>query len=409
MSAIVLLMGLLVLSFLGSLLVGRGTARGLPSGLEYLGLGFAVGPQALGLVDREMIAEFEPVVQVALGWLAFVIGLDFGRVDGRRVRVGSMALGVACALLTGSIVFVAAHRMLTTVDVAGIAGNDALIFAAAAGAVAAETTRHAVQWVGLRWGARGRMSKLLAELAASDDIGPLVAAGAIFSLVPAPGITHSLPASGWFTVSVALGALLGTVTALLLRGVEGDAVWGALIGTLLLGVGAATRFGLCTIFVTFVMGIALAAISPARRALRRLVGATERAVLYPMLLLAGAHLDPKAVIESKLLGAFVALVLLARIVGKLLSGIIVRLSTRAAHPAGGALGVAMLSSGPVTMCCGFAFALRFPGTIGDTLLVCAVACAIVGELVSTLALKRLLVHVGEVVGDGPVSTKEHAT
>jgi hypothetical protein len=46
---------------------------------------------------------------------------------------------------------------------------------------------------------------------------------------------------------MALGALLGTVTALLLRGAEGDAVWGALIGTLLLGVGAAARFGLCTI------------------------------------------------------------------------------------------------------------------------------------------------------------------
>ena len=34
---------------------------------------------------------------------------------------------------------------------------------------------------------------------------------------------------------------------------------GALIGTLLLGVGTAARFGLCTIFVTFVMGIAVAA------------------------------------------------------------------------------------------------------------------------------------------------------
>ena len=93
-----------------------------------------------------------------------------------------------------------------------------------------------------------------------------------------------MPASGWFLLSLLLGALLGTVTALLLRGAEGYAVWGALIGTLLLGVGTATRFGLCTIFVTFVMGIALAGFSKDRRVLRRMVGSTERAVLYPMLL-----------------------------------------------------------------------------------------------------------------------------
>ena len=96
---------------------------------------------------------------------------------------------------------------------------------------------------------------------------------------------------------------------MLLRGAEGDAVWGALIGTLLLGVGAAARFGLCTIFVTFVMGIALAAASPSRRVLRKVVGPTERAVLYPMLLLAGARLDPRPVIENRGLSILVGAVL----------------------------------------------------------------------------------------------------
>jgi Kef-type K+ transport system membrane component KefB len=154
---------------------------------------------------------------------------------------------------------------------------------------------------------------------------------------------------GLVAASILRGALLGTVTALLLRGAEGDAVWGALVGTLLLGVGAAARFGLATIFVTFVMGIALAAVSPARRTLRRMVGATERAVLYPLLLLAGAHLDPRPVLENRALGAVVALVLLARIVGKLVSGLIVRFAVPAARPAGPALGIVLLSSGPVTV------------------------------------------------------------
>jgi len=394
-SAIALLMGLLLLSYVGSLILGGRTARGLPSGIEFVGLGFIVGPQALGLVEKSMIAEFEPIVQVALGWLAFVVGLDFGRVGGRRVGGKSITLGVAGAVLTGLTVAFAVYEMLIHVAIPGVDSTGALLLAAGAGAVTSETTRFGIEWVSARWNAKGPVSSLLTEIGASDDLAPLVAAGAIFALAPVPGLAVVLPASGWFALSIALGGLLGTVTALLLRSAEGYQVWGALVGTLLLGVGISARFGLCTIFVTFVMGMALAAVSPSRRVLRRMVSPTERAVLYPMLLLAGARLDPQPIIENRMLGALVALVLLARIVGKLLSGMMVRAVMPASRPAGRWLGIVLLSSGPVSMSCGFVFALRFPGAVGDTLLVCAAASAVLGEAVSTLALKGMLDHLGE--------------
>jgi hypothetical protein len=133
-----------------------------------------------------------------------------------------------------------------------------------------------------------------------------------------------------------------------------------------------------------------------------MVGPTERALLYPMLLLAGARLDPRPLIGRPILLALVALVLLARIFGKLLSGFLVRIAAPSARPAGSWLGIVLLSSGPVSMSCGFAFALRFPGPLGDTLLVCAVASAVLGEIVSTLALKALLTEAGEIV---PVAAK----
>jgi hypothetical protein len=247
-----------------------------------------------------------------------------------------------------------------------------------------------------RWGARGPVSRLIVDIGASDDLVPLVVAGGIFALAPAPGVAIALPGWGWFLASLALGALLGTVTALLLRSAEGDAVWGALIGTVLLGVGAAARFGLCTLFVTFVMGLALSAASPGRNALRKIVIPTDRAVLLPVLLLAGARLDPDRVLEDRRLLALVARVLLVRIVGKVVSGLLVRSSSAAAHAAGPWFGIVMLSSGPITTACGFVFALRFPGPIGDTLLVCAALSALVGELVSTLSLKALLTSNGEI-------------
>ncbi|GEM_PF-276298 len=396
MSAIALLMGLLVLSYLGSLIVGSGKTRGSASGIEFIGLGFAVGPHALGFAERKIFVEFEPIVQIALGWLAFGIGLEFGRVEGRRVSKAPAALGIACAVLTGVGVAAAVWKALGTVAVPGIDRDKAIILSAGAGAVSAETARYAVQWVMARWGAQGPVSKLLVDIGAADDLVPLVAAGAVFAIAPAPGLALSLPAWGWFAASLALGALLGVVTAMLLRGTEGDAVWGVLIGTLLLLVGTGARFGMCTIFVTFAMGIALATVSPSRRALRMMVGPTERAILYPLLLLAGAHLDPRPVLEHPTLMAVAALVLLARIVGKLVSGVLVRTTLRDARPAGPWLGIVMLSSGPVSICCGFVFALRFPGPVGDTLLLCAVASAVLGELVSTFALKGLLTEAGEI-------------
>ena len=58
MNAIPLLMGLLILSYLGSLLVSARAVRGigLPSGAEYVALGFVIGPHVLGAVERSMLS-----------------------------------------------------------------------------------------------------------------------------------------------------------------------------------------------------------------------------------------------------------------------------------------------------------------------------------------------------------------
>lgn len=397
MSAIALLMGLLVLSYLGSLIVGSGKTRGLASGIEFVGLGLLVGPRALGFIEHPMIVEFAPIVQVALGWLAFVVGLDFGRVEGRRVSLLATLLGIGGALVTGLGVGFAVWRMLAALPVVGMDETSSRLFAGGAAAVCAESARTGVEWVKARWGAAGRVTRLFVDIGAADDLVPLVATAAIFAMVPMPNVSVSLPGYGWFGATLALGALLGIVTAMLLRGAEGDTVWGALVGTLLLVVGTAERFGLATVFATFVMGIALAAASPSRRTLRKMVGPTERAVLYPMLLLAGAHLDPRPLLENKMIAPLVALVLLVRIAGKIVSGLVVHRVSPDAKAGGPWLGLVMLSSGPMSISCAFVLSLRFPGLAGDALLLVAVFSTALGELISTLALKNLLTEAGEIV------------
>jgi len=61
-NAILLLMGLLVLSYIGSFLVTRRSvgSAGLPSGIEYTALGYLLGPHALGLIGPDDLKAFEP-------------------------------------------------------------------------------------------------------------------------------------------------------------------------------------------------------------------------------------------------------------------------------------------------------------------------------------------------------------
>ena len=55
----------------------------------------------------------------------------------------------------------------------------------------------------------------------------------------------------------------------------------------------------------------------------------------------------------------------------------------------------MTAAGPLGVVIGLAFALSFPGEVGDTVLAAAVAAAVVGELTSTPALRRALRRAGE--------------
>ena len=177
MNAIALLLGLLVLSYVGSILAGNRTIRGfgLPSGAEYLLLGFVLGPHVLGVMNRSLLGAFEPMLIVGAAWLALVAGIGYGRVGPRRVRLSHALSGIAFAALIGAGVGGAVYA---TLGVLGppLAAVDRALLSGAAGAVCCETTRHAVRWVAERHGAKGPLSDAVADFARASALVP--AAGA---------------------------------------------------------------------------------------------------------------------------------------------------------------------------------------------------------------------------------------
>jgi len=399
-NAITLLLGLLALSYVGSVLRGERAIRGLglASGAEYVCLGIALGPHALGVVSESLLESFEPLLVVGASWLTFIAGLGYGRVGERSIAPSRALSGLLGTLLVGAAVFGAVYASVPFVAPALL--TDRLLVAAGAACVASATTRQAVRWVVQRHRARGPLADTLADHAQASALVPVVALTCLMAVQPAPGLAgFPLPArvAATFGIGVALGLI---ALALLSRGLTRDERWGILVGTSLLSMGVATRLGLAPLGATFALGLTLGV--PARRhaEISPMVRPTERAVLLPLAVLAGALLDPRAAPAAAYL---VPIALGARFLAELARSLLLLASTPAARPAGIGVGYGLVSTGDVTLACAVAIALAFDTAFARTVLAVGVAGLLLGEVIAPLALRRSLDRVGELdAPEGPV-------
>lgn len=406
MSAIWVLMGLLLLSYLGSFLFGSHRIRGigLPSGAEYVVLGYVVGPDVLGMLERTTLHDFDPIAHVALGWLMFVVGATYGTTRGRRVPGRRLVVGWIVTLFTGVLVGGAVWLLLPLVA-ASLRPVDRVLIAGGVGAAGAETTRYAVRWVVERHHAAGPVSELIGELAEGDDLVPLLAVAAFFTIRPAD-LVVPVSQAGLVGITIGVGVLLGAVAAALLgRTFRIAETWGVLIGVLLLAVGIAERLELATVSTSFVLGATLSRLCPHRDAVAAILAPTERPVMLPALLLAGAHIDFGA---APYLPAVVALALAARVAGKALVGLGLSRVFRAARPAGPRLGLGLLPAGALSMSVGLAFALRFRDAAGAVVLASSAVITLFGEFVGPVSLRSALARAGEISDEAPASSARGA-
>ena len=384
-----LLLGLLLLAYLGSNLVGGRAIRGfgLPSGSEYLVLGFALGPHVLDVLGRSLAHTFEPVVLVGTGWLALVVGVGYVRVADRWISPARAAAGVLLGVL--SCVAVTAAVYFAAPLLGGFQGFRRIAIALGMGACASATTRHSVRWVVERHGARGPLADFAADAARASAIVPPLALTVLFALAPGGGLP-SVPVLGRIGITLAFGAALGLVAVLLLgRDFRRDESWGVLLGTGLLTVGAADRAGLSLLGAMFAMGLTLAA-SRHRLEIKAMLTPTEKPVLLPVTLLAGAYVNLKLPTSVFLLvGVAVLVKLLTRVV------LGTALSAGPARGTGADFGVSMLASGGFTIAAALAFSTRVPGATSDAVLLFAVVSTILGEWLSPAALRRSLDRAGE--------------
>jgi len=393
-SASELLLGLLVLAYFGSILVGGRTIRGfgLPSGSEYLLLGLAVGPRALGLVNSALIEAFSPLMVVGSAWLTLVAGIGYLQVGQRRVKVGRALGGIVMALFMGAGVTLAVFYCLSYFSSLG--EFDRWLLAGSAASVSSATTRHAIRWVVERHGAHGATADALADYARASVLVPALALTVVFAIAPGEG-ARSLELPVRVAATLVVGVVLGLVATLLLgREFRRDESWGILLGTSLLAIGIAARLNLSAISTTFFLGLTVALVSPHRADVKTMAAPTEKPVMLPVALLAGASVNPKA---APYLVALLVAGMSARLLLELVRGTLLALFVRRMRPAGPLLGLGMFSTGAFSLAAAVALELRLAPELGASVLAYAVASLLAGELLGPLLLRRALVRVGDIV------------
>lgn len=383
-----LLVGLIALAYVGSLASAHGGLEGFVAhtGALYLVLGFLLGPSVGGVLERATIDGFHVVAQVGASWLALLAGL--GSENAARRAFGRASLGVLLTAFVGAGVATAAWFGLA--ELTSLPPLERALLAAGAGVCyCASGAPFAIVETGAAT-APGPFTRALLDVARASSLVPAVGVAALFAFAPGHGLAAYSPAVR-VAATLATGVVLGVLAALLLgREFRQNESWGLLLGVTLLGAGAAARVGLSAVTVSFMLGLTISAVSRHRAEIRTMVGPSERAVLLPVAMLAGAS----ARVET-----FVLLFSLALLGVKFaldwVRGSVVRLLVPAARPPGVGIGLSLSLPGPLALAAGVELEQSLPPALGAPLLVAAMVVVVAGEIVGSLEYGRRATAVGE--------------
>ena len=204
----------------GLLMSRLAKAVNLPAVTSYLVAGLLLGPFVLGRLglsglgigfgSLEQVEGYGVVTQVALGFIAFVIGNEFRLSSLRSMGQQAITVGIAQAVITTALVDVAlvgVHLLFPQVL--------SLASAITLGSIAAATAPAATLMVVKQYKAKGPLTHLLLMVVAIDDAVGLVLFSASY------GVANALEQGHMDLLSVVVEPLMEILLSLLLGAVAG--------------------------------------------------------------------------------------------------------------------------------------------------------------------------------------------
>lgn len=361
----------------------------LPNVTGYLVAGLLIGPSVLNLVPQGSLVNLEPLVTLALGFIAFSIGGEF--------KLGTIkAIGGKSIIIT---VFQAMTAVILVDAVLWACGFD-LPLALTLGAIAAATAPAATLMVVRQYKAKGTVTQTLLPVVAMDDAIGLV----VFAVSLA--LSQTLSAGGELSVkTMLLEPLFEIVLSLLVGGAIGLAASVALrffhskdnflcvsIASVFLAVALAGLWNLSSLLLCMAVG---ATICNLRKDADQLLDGCDRwtpPLFMLFFVISGAELNLAAIPTVGLLGA---LYIIVRSTGKYFGTYLGASIVHADHNVKKYLGLALLPQagvaiGMAQMC---VTALPEYASRISTVVLCA---TLVYELVGPVITKIALMKAGEI-------------
>ncbi len=370
----------------------------LPSVTGQILAGVALGPSALGWLSHDVGENLRPVVHFALGLIAVAVGshLHLHRLGtaGRRLR---WLLAAECIIVPLAVIF--AVR---------IAGDVSWSFGLLIGALAVSTAPATVVAIINETRSRGVfVSTLLMGVALNN-----IACIALFEVALAVvSVSEKLGLATPLTLvlspviqlggAVLLGAGIGAVLVFATRHVvQLDRLTTGSLVSIFLTVGAADSVGFSPLLACLSLGATIANLAPAKEEIGHRVFANfEPAILATFFILAGLELDLHYLAPA---GVLVAVVVVARIAGKVLAGWLGMRVSGATFALRRYLGLALIPQAGVAV--GLLLKLRESpqfAAVGELFLAVGVTSVAINELVGPVTTRIALAHSGDLGKDRP--------
>ncbi|MEJ2207007.1 MAG: cation:proton antiporter [Gemmatimonadota bacterium] len=285
------------------------------TGMQFLVIGFLLGPSGLSLITDEAAQQLSPLLALGLGWVGFHFGLQLDRESLRhfKLRVHLVALGQA--LLSFALFLGGALALL---ELFGIAADVPLLLPLGAAATAAVTTPAGIALVSSNFLVRGKVRDLLFLIGSLDAVVGITALQLTYSFYR-PSLPGNPAAGGsllYTAAATALGLALGIVfTWLTRRRPRSEELVLYVLGACAFTAGAALQWGLSPLFLSAVMGFTVANLGRERARVFLLLQRWEKPVYLIFLLLAGALLRIPGVWVFALAAGYALLRALAKVLG----------------------------------------------------------------------------------------------
>lgn len=354
-------------------------------GAEFLILGWALGEEGLGFLDRQMLGALEPLLVLGLGWIGLLVGLQFEFNILRKVPASFYGTGLFQGVIAMVALFLPLYFVLTRIFGSSPDVAAAAFFLAAAGA---ESSQHVLA-LALRERRRRphapvHLYRFSAEL---DNLFPMLALALLAGFLHQRALLP-MEAPSWLVTfkMVGLGTILGIVLGLLLSLLQKGVTKGAhhlllLLGFLALSGGVARTLGFPALYVNFVAGMVSVNILGHRDDTWKLAAASERPFYTIFLVLVGAGWSLGSPWALLLAPLFFVLRILGKMLGMAVAGRLA-LGKRLLGPRAG---LALSGQGGISVALVASFYFLERGTLAD----CVYSVVLIGFVLSALVSPTL--------------------